>query len=121
MVTNPYLRKAVTIFQKFTRAFGVEINRYNFYHSNDVWLQKIIEHFQIKTILDVGANSGQYAEEVFYHGFKGEIHSFEPISNVFQKLQKKSKRFKNWQVHNLGVGQKKETLMINVSENLVSS
>jgi len=101
--------------------FGVDVVRYNFYHSEDKLLESVIKHFQVKTILDVGANVGQYSEEVIRHGFKGEIHSFEPISEVFQRLLKKTQRHLNWTAYNLGAGNKEEEIAMNISENFVSS
>ena len=80
-----------------------------------------IEQHHVSTILDVGANIGQYSIDVFKHGFKGQIYSFEPIPSVYMELSNTAKKYSMWEVFNLGVGRKEEEIMINVSENFVSS
>jgi FkbM family methyltransferase len=37
-----------------------------------------LQHHRIDFIIDVGANSGQYAQELFRSGYSGVIHSIEP-------------------------------------------
>ena len=103
------------------RVFGIDLIGYNLYHSNDKLLQKIIDHFEIRTILDIGANVGQYIEGVVRHGYKGQIYSFEPIPSVFQKLSRESKKYPNVKTFNLGVGSKETEIMMNIAENFASS
>jgi FkbM family methyltransferase len=72
--------------------------------------------------LDVGANRGQYALELIKEGFKGKIISFEPLSDVYEKLLLQSREFDNWEVYErCAVGNINGEIEINVSENLVSS
>lgn len=81
----------------------------------------LLHHFGITTILDVGANQGQYAKLSRTIGFKGTIFSFEPLTEAFSKLQKRAKKDKNWHTFNHALGDKKETVTINISNNLYSS
>jgi FkbM family methyltransferase len=83
--------------------------------------EKLLNHFSINKILDVGANSGQYSTGIREIGFKGNIVSFEPVKHVFNKLKKKSEKDSKWEVHNIALGNKKEELEINVSKNTYSS
>lgn len=78
-------------------------------------------HFQVDTLLDIGANAGQYAELIRELGYKGDIHSFEPTSKAFNLLSKKAKRDKGWHVHKLAIGAYKGVIEINISENSFSS
>lgn len=118
---SPIFRPVIKSLKNFLRFFGVDLVGYNLYHSNDVLLQTIISHFHISTILDVGANSGQYVEEVIRHGYNGRILSFEPIPSVFEQLSKMSRKYRNVRAYNIGMGNSETELMINVSENLASS
>jgi FkbM family methyltransferase len=83
--------------------------------------QKLLKHFNINKIIDVGANSGQYALGIRKTGFKGDILSFEPVEHVFNKLKKRANKDSKWKVHNLALGNKQEELEINVSKNTYSS
>lgn len=82
---------------------------------------KLLEHYKITKILDVGANNGQYAQQTYKLGYKGEILSFEPVQSVFKDLEKNSLKYASWSVHNFGLGDKKEELEINISKNTFSS
>ncbi len=83
--------------------------------------KKLLEFYNINKILDVGANSGQYALEVFKLGFKGEIISLEPVKSVFKNLEIKTNNYKQWSALNYGLGDKEEQLQINISKNTFSS
>ena len=83
--------------------------------------KKLLEYHDINKIIDVGANSGQFAHQTFDLNFKGEIISFEPIKEVYEKLEKNAKKHVNWKVNNYALGSRTEEMEINVSENTFSS
>src|SRR6056300_765065 len=58
--------------------------------------QKILNYFDINSVIDVGANIGQYALELRDLNYKGDIVSFEPLEKEFQILEKKSFRDSKW-------------------------
>lgn len=71
----------------------------------------------IEVIIDVGANVGQFAIDMRRNGFKGHIHSFEPVKQIFTQLEKTSRKDPNWHVYNFGLGAQETKSMINVSQN----
>ena len=76
----------------------------------------------VRTILDVGANAGQFASETFEAGWHGEIVSFEPIAVNHQRLVAAAQSNARWIVAPaVALGSQAGTSEINVSENLVSS
>ena len=83
--------------------------------------EKLLNHFGITKVLDVGANTGQYAQELRKIKFNGEIISFEPISSVFEILKDNMKNDTKCTVKNFALGDKKETKTINIAKNLASS
>src|SRR4051812_9807906 len=83
--------------------------------------KKLLAHFGITKILDVGANTGQYAQELRKINFEGEIISFEPISSVFEMLKNNMKNDSRSTTKNFALGDKNETKTINISKNLASS
>lgn len=78
-------------------------------------IRSIIEKFEINVVLDVGANEGQFAQQLrsFY---LGEILSFEPVAFVFEKLAKAASTDPNWHVYKLALGSQESTQTINVSD-----
>ncbi len=83
--------------------------------------KKLLTHFGITKILDVGANTGQYAKELRKINFEGTIVSFEPISSVFQVLKNNMKNDPKAVLKNFALGDKNETKIINIAKNLASS
>ena len=83
--------------------------------------KKLLYHFGITKILDVGANTGQYATELRKIKFEGEIISFEPISSVFEVLKRNMKDDAKIVVNNFALGDQNETKTINIAKNLASS
>lgn len=75
----------------------------------------------VNDCIDVGANTGQYARHLRAIGFKGNIMSFEPQKNAFEKLQKAAAHDDRWKVYNVALGNADEESTINISRNSVSS
>ena len=89
---------------------------------SDDQLVKILAHFKINYIIDVGANTGQFSETIFSTDFKGEIISFEPLSSAHKVLLKNSSNYLNWKVYKrCAIGNIDGNININISKNSVSS
>lgn len=109
----------ISIVQNAVSFFGIQIKKYP---SRDLRRRsQIIRTHHINKIVDVGANIGQYALEARKLGFKGEIISFEPLSNAFIKLKKNSKNDNKWKVVNEALGNEDGKVDINIAKNSVSS
>jgi FkbM family methyltransferase len=82
---------------------------------------ELMKKFNINFVFDVGANTGQYANQLRSAGYKGTIHSFEPLTEAFSILQKHTEEDKNWRAEQIGLGNFDGESVINVAENSVSS
>ena len=76
----------------------------------------LINHYKIDLVLDVGANHGQFGVTLRNEGYKGEIHSFEPVSHSFVYLQKTCLDDEKWFAHKLAMGAADGKDVINVTE-----
>ena len=103
----------------FNSTFGIEIIKYPTPELDR--RIKLLKNYNIDTVLDVGANIGQYGSELRNIGFNGKIISFEPTSDAFKKLEKLAKNDKNWNVHNFSLGDFDGETEINIAKNSVSS
>jgi FkbM family methyltransferase len=72
-------------------------------------------------VIDVGANIGQFAQEIRYHGYSKRIISFEPILECFNQLSIKAEDDPLWDIFPKALGEKNEELEIHISENQHSS
>jgi FkbM family methyltransferase len=59
-------------------------------HNPDLAVVKTLAHLNINTIIDIGANVGQFAQAMYEEGFKGKIISLEPLKAVHETLSLKA-------------------------------
>ena len=82
----------------------------------------LLKHYKIDLILDIGANTGQFAKELFSYGYNGKIVSFEPLSDAHNALTNSAKNYNNWIVADrCAMGEFDSEIEINITENSVSS
>lgn len=79
-------------------------------------LKLLLENLGINHVLDVGANTGQYAQGLRNIGFSGKITSFEPVQSCYDALLKNSAEDDLWKVRHHALGERREQLDINVAE-----
>jgi FkbM family methyltransferase len=80
-------------------------------------LRRVFAQYGIDTVIDVGANKGQFHDLVRNEvGFRGQIHSFEPVSGYVQGLERKAIGDSEWKVHPYALGSEPGTAEINVTQ-----
>lgn len=78
--------------------------------------------FGVRTLLDVGANVGQFGTSLRKCGYAGAIVSFEPLSAAHARLTATAAGDLAWHVApRMALGETNGTAAINVSHNLASS
>ncbi len=80
------------------------------------WAEKL----EIKTIIDIGSNEGQFIKEISTILPGRKIVAFEPLPDCFKKLVANTKKY-DITAYNVGLSDYEGTTTINVSNNLVSS
>jgi len=75
----------------------------------------------IDTLIDVGANQGQYAERFRRWGFAGRMISFEPMGEAFARLQRNATADPMWEARMAALGAEPGSATLRVSANSVSS
>src|SRR5437660_10344843 len=81
----------------------------------------MMAHHHVDTVLDVGANPGKYSSALRQAGYTEEILSFEPLSDAYAELEKKSRPDPKWRVFHCAIGDENGEAEINVAENSESS
>lgn len=115
---NKFERNTKKIFQKF----GILIRKYNPATSEDLRRIKLLQHYKIDLVFDIGANKGQYALGIIDAGYTNKIVSFEPLTSVHAIIDAESKKHINWTVApRCAIGSKNKEFDINISANSVSS
>lgn len=99
------------------RRRGIEISHY--FPELD-WERNFLRQLQshrVSVVLDVGANSGQYATGLRESGYTGRIVSFEPLSGPYSVLQRKASTDAAWDTRQCALGDADGTISINVAGN----
>jgi FkbM family methyltransferase len=102
--------------RKIAKIFGYELIKRNKHPTLSSHIINLINHYKIDLVLDIGANHGQFGNMLRGEGYKGEIHSFEPVSYSFDHLQKASLNDEKWFAHKLAMGAADGKDAINVTE-----
>jgi FkbM family methyltransferase len=96
---------------------GYDVTRENFRHR---FVFALHQH-AVTAVLDVGANTGQFAQALRRAKYAGDIVSVEPLSAAFEVLRRNAERDPHWTAERAAVSDRPGTLTLNVAANSVSS
>ena len=102
---------------------GLYIAPNNMNTNNSKRLVHFLNYFNVKTVLDIGANKGQYALKLFKNGYSGDIVSFEALPDMHDELQRKALQYGGrWIIApRCALDEKNSKEIFYVSKNLQSS
>jgi len=104
------------------RRLGWDIHRLSPAGNPSAQLLAALNHVQSNVVFDVGANIGQFAQELRSVGFSKKIISFEPLSSAHTQLIAAAHNDQAWLVHpRAAVGDRDGEIDINIAGNSVSS
>lgn len=103
------------------RRAGFDVVRYDATSHPLARRARLLTAYKIGLVFDVGANVGQYADELRAIGYQGRIVSFEPLNAACRALAKRAANDAAWTALNVAVGDKDGTVEMNVAGNSQSS
>jgi len=103
------------------RTFGFDLVAADHLTQGSSRRAKMMNYNDIRTVIDVGANRGDYAGELRESGFQGRIISFEPVASAFQLTSARAAADPSWEAFNFAVGATPGTLEINVASHTAGS
>jgi FkbM family methyltransferase len=114
-----------SVLRNIQAAFGRAGLRIGFDHpvrnSPKLFAVKAAE-LRVKTIIDIGANFGQFAQDLRRYRYEGPIVSFEPLTEAHTTLEALAKRDPQWRIGpKVALGCENGFAEINVARNLASS
>jgi FkbM family methyltransferase len=104
---------------RILQKFGAQLTR--FPARADRRRRQLMHTRGISTVVDIGANAGQYALLLRKLGYRGRILSFEPLPDVFEQLSAQSASDALWSVRRCAIADESGHLSMNVAHNSVSS
>ncbi|WP_332658254.1 FkbM family methyltransferase [Brevundimonas sp.] len=102
------------------RDFGYEVKRYDFANPS-YQAQQALADSRIDSVIDVGANRGQYASEVRRSRPDVAIHSFEPLPEPFEVLARAAAADPRRSAYNVALGRTAAIQRMMISRNDESS
>jgi len=108
---------------RLLRGLGWEVQRFKNSNGEARVLADILRFTRADVVLDVGANLGQFGDQLLSLGYGGKLVSFEAIPNVHsQLLQHARQRSPAWIVAPCAaLGSRRGSIDINISANVLSS
>jgi FkbM family methyltransferase len=110
-------RRAIRLAQRMAAGFGLEVRRarpgFSFWDT--------LPGGAPRTVLDVGANAGQFARRVFSSLPDCIVHSFEPLPGPFTALQQVAADHPQLHCHNFALGERGGAVTIHTGEYTPSS
>lgn len=114
--------KFVTITKQLLHSIGLDIHSYSATSSPSAQLSTVLSYIDANIIFDVGANVGQFAQEIRLSGFDGNIVSFDPLTEAHAKLIDNARNDSKWIIHpRIALGDCEGEIEINISNNSASS
>lgn len=110
------------LIKKALQTAGFEMHRYIPGASLGAQQVAALNRFSIDLVLDVGANIGQFGEELRVGGYQGKIISYEPLPDAHAGLLKASAGDTDWHAFEpMAIGAQNGEIEINVAQNSASS
>lgn len=104
------------------RRMGWSLQRYSPATVPDALVHALLSNQQIDLVIDVGANTGQYAKSIRRAGYRGRILSFEPLRDAWERCSVEASRDPYWALAaRVALGATQGSVRINVARNSVSS
>lgn len=104
--------------KKILNLLGIGVYRMSIHKRNkEGW----IKEKGFNTVIDVGANVGQFAREIRSILPNARIISFEPIPECFEKILILSKKDQKMECYRYAIGEKDEKLSLNINESDATS
>ncbi len=88
----------MNLLRRFARHLGYDLIPRKKTKALHAQLIAILQHHQIDTVLDVGANIGQYGQRLRDWGYDGRIVSFEPLSTAHVALSERAAKDPTWSI-----------------------
>lgn len=78
-------------------------------------LSTLLDLYGVATIFDVGANTGVSGEYLRNIGFRGDIVSFEPVTELYTQLQQRAAGDPRWRTAHMALGDEEGAMTMHVS------
>jgi FkbM family methyltransferase len=108
----------VELVKRAGRRLGLDISHYRPFSRRRA---SRVHELGIRTVVDVGANAGQYGRALRAVGYTGAIISLEPLAAAFAELERTASADSSWECLKVAAGAEEVSAQLNVASNTTSS
>jgi FkbM family methyltransferase len=112
------LRTHLLVDHRAARANMRQHQRHLYQYLVDEHVSWMLRELGVNVVLDVGANTGQFATRLRRAGYRGRIVSFEPLPHLVARLRQAAEDDPDWLVYDHALGDAEGELEMNVTEGL---
>ncbi len=110
------------LIRRVLNSVGYDAHRFLASESSWAQLSKLLAYQRIDFVVDVGANVGQYAQQLRFLEYRGDILSFEPMNAAHAALVRAANRDPRWRAApRLCVGDREGHTTLHISANSESN
>ena len=106
------------VVKRVGRKLGLDVSHYRPFSRRRA---SRVHELGIRTVVDVGANAGQYGRALRAAGYTGAIISLEPQAAAFADLERAASADSFWECLNVAAGAERANARLNVASNTTSS
>jgi FkbM family methyltransferase len=105
--------------KRLLKGMGYELRQYtplrSFAAARDAMLR------EVDVVVDVGANAGQYGEQLREGGYRGRLVSLEPVTEAYEELRRRASADGAWEAVHVAASDADGELTLNVTDDSRSS
>lgn len=98
----------------WAHSIGVDITRWPRNGSYEALLSRLLLALDVDSVIDIGANVGQFGRSIRSLGYGGPILSVEPGRDAFRHLQRECRDDATWVARKFAVGDETGSVSLNV-------
>lgn len=108
------MKKIINIL--FTKLFGYHLTKSDIDKVESLFSSRWMKNFNFSTVIDIGANNGQFAQSIRKAMPNVRIISFEPIPDEYNNLLSKFIDDQNFEAYNLALGNEMALVDFEINE-----
>src|SRR5690606_2176147 len=95
---------------------GIDVARWEASNTDRALTLDLLNVSRANVVIDVGANTGLFAQNLLGYRPDLKIISFEPLSDAYEELKQNASKFPNWIVpKRMALGAKEGEMEINIA------
>lgn len=77
----------------------------------------LVQGQQIDLVIDIGANTGQFAESLYDFGYQGKVLSFEPVPSAHAEITARSQPYPQWIIaERMAIGESDDMIDFHITD-----